>query len=91
MEGQRRSAQLRQSRHADLGHLLVVRHKDEVGVLAGVLTALQADAINVESMNIVFCSSLRRAPNLLVGHHRQGGRTVSNPSIFAVDVGLESA
>ena len=36
-------------------HLLVVRHRDEVGVLAGVLDLLREASINVEQMeNIIF-------------------------------------
>ena len=36
-------------------HLLVVRHADQVGVLAGVLDALRANDINVQEMeNIIF-------------------------------------
>ena len=77
-------------------HVLVVRHKDEVGVLAGVLTALRADAINVESMkNIVFRGSLAACAQIQVSQSpspRLVDALVSNPSIFAVDVvGLESA
>ena len=77
-------------------HVLVVRHKDEVGVLAGVLTALRADAINVESMkNIVFRGSLAACAQIQVSQapsSRLVDALVANPSIFAVDVvGLESA
>lgn len=36
--------------HADATHLLVVRHRDEVGVLAGVLDALREAGINVQEM-----------------------------------------
>jgi D-3-phosphoglycerate dehydrogenase len=40
---------------ADATHLLVVRHRDEVGVLAGVLDALREGQINVQGMdNILF-------------------------------------
>lgn len=36
-------------------HLLVVRHKDRVGVLAGVLSVLKDAGVNVEDMqNVVF-------------------------------------
>ena len=36
-------------------HLLVVRHRDRVGALAGVLTALRAAEINVQEVeNIIF-------------------------------------
>lgn len=39
----------------DATHLLVVRHRDEVGVLAGVLDALREASINVQGMdNILF-------------------------------------
>ncbi len=71
-------------------HLLVVRHKDEVGVLAGVLTALRADNINVESMkNIVFQGSLAACAHIQVSRAPSASlveQLVSNPSIFAVDV-----
>ncbi len=71
-------------------HLLVVRHKDEVGVLAGVLTALRADNINVESMkNIVFQGSLAACAHIQVSRAPLASlveQLVSNSSIFAVDV-----
>ena len=71
-------------------HLLVVRHKDEVGVLAGVLTALRADNINVESMkNIVFQGSLAACAHIQVSRAPSASlveQLVSNSSIFAVDV-----
>ena len=39
----------------DATHLLVVRHRDEVGVLAGVLDALREAGINVQEMeNVLF-------------------------------------
>lgn len=36
--------------HADASHLLVVRHRDEVGVLAGVLDTLREAGINIQEM-----------------------------------------
>jgi len=71
-------------------HLLVVRHRDEVGVLASVLTALRKGDINVQEMqNIVFqgahaaCAHIQvhaaPSPDLLI-------EIESNPAIFAVDV-----
>ena len=43
------------ARQADATHLLVVRHRDEVGVLAGVLDALREAGINVQEMeNVLF-------------------------------------
>ena len=77
-------------------HLLVVRHKDEVGVLAGVLNALRADEINVESMkNIVFRGSRAACAHIQVSQAPSAGlvdQMLANSSIFAVDVvDLESA
>ncbi len=75
-------------RHAT--HLLVVRHKDEVGVLAGVLTALRRGQINVQEMqNIVFQGALAACAQIQV--HAEPDRAVieeieSNPSVYAVDV-----
>ncbi|NRA96960.1 MAG: hydroxyacid dehydrogenase [Planctomycetes bacterium] len=41
--------------YADATHLLVVRHRDEVGVLAGVLDGLREAGINVQEMeNVLF-------------------------------------
>ncbi|MAB88760.1 MAG: hydroxyacid dehydrogenase [Planctomycetes bacterium] len=41
--------------HADATHLLVVRHRDEVGVLASVLGTLREAGINVQEMeNVLF-------------------------------------
>ena len=71
-------------------HLLVVRHKDEVGVLAGVLNALRVDEINVESMkNIVFSGSLAACAHIQVSQAPSTqlvDQILDNPSIFAVDV-----
>ncbi len=71
-------------------HLLVVRHKDEVGVLAGVLTALRADDINVGSMkNIVFQGSRAACAHIQVSQAptpRLVDELLANSSIFAVDV-----
>jgi D-3-phosphoglycerate dehydrogenase len=41
--------------YADATHLLVVRHRDEVGILAGVLDGLREAGINVQEMeNVLF-------------------------------------
>jgi D-3-phosphoglycerate dehydrogenase len=75
-------------RHAT--HLLVVRHKDEVGVLAGVLTALRRGEINVQEMqNIVFQGALAACAHIQV--HAEPDSAViqeieSNPAVYAVDV-----
>ena len=45
------------ARHTPATHLLVIRHRDEVGVLSGVLNLLKEAEINVQNMeNIVFSS-----------------------------------
>ena len=50
-------------------HLLVVRHKDEVGVLAGVLDTLRRGNINVQEMqNIVFQGSAAACAHIHVSH-----------------------
>ena len=50
-------------------HLLVVRHKDEVGVLAGVLDTLRRGSINVQEMqNIVFQGSAAACAHIHVSH-----------------------
>ncbi len=79
---------LARARHAS--HLLVVRHKDEVGVLAGVLTALRRGEINVQEMsNIVFQGALAACAHIQV--HAEPNSTVldeieSNPAVYAVDL-----
>ena len=71
-------------------HLLVVRHADEVGVLAAVLDALRQDGINVQEMeNIIFqgghaaCARIQidRAPSLQTRQHVE-----SSPHVFATSV-----
>ncbi len=50
-------------------HLLVVRHKDEVGVLAGVLDRLKQGNINVQEMqNIVFQGGAAACAHIQVSH-----------------------
>jgi len=50
-------------------HLLVVRHRDEVGVLAGVLDTLSRGQINVQEMqNIVFQGSAAACAHIHVSH-----------------------
>jgi len=79
---------LARTRHAS--HLLVVRHRDEVGVLAGVLTALQRGNINVQEMqNIVFQGALAACAQIQV--HAEPDTAVldeiaSNPAVYAVDL-----
>jgi len=71
-------------------HLLVVRHKDEVGVLAGVLTALRTGEINVQEMqNIVFQGASAACAHIQVSHAPDAtllSEIESNAFIFAVDV-----
>jgi len=79
---------LARTRHAT--HLLVVRHRDEVGVLAGVLTALRRGEINVQGMqNIVFQGALAACAHIQV--HTEPAKAVldeieTNPAVYAVDV-----
>ena len=50
-------------------HLLVVRHKDKVGVLAGVLDCLKQGNINVQEMqNIVFQGGAAACAHIQVSH-----------------------
>ena len=78
------------ARRLHASHLLVVRHKDEVGVLAHVLNSLQQANINVQEMqNIVFEGALAACAHIQVTSGP--GASVlaemeSNPAIFAVDV-----
>jgi D-3-phosphoglycerate dehydrogenase / 2-oxoglutarate reductase len=71
-------------------HLLVVRHKDEVGVLAGVLTALRKGDINVQEMqNIVFQGATAACAHIQVSHAPTTtllGEIQAHEFIFAVDV-----
>lgn len=75
-------------RHAT--HLLVVRHRDEVGVLAGVLTALQRGEINVQEMqNIVFQGALAACAHIQVNAEPDSAvikEIASSPAVYAVDV-----
>lgn len=78
------------SRSLHASHLLVVRHKDEVGVLAHVLNSLQRANINVQEMqNIVFdgahaaCAHIQVTPGPVASVVAE---IETYPSIFAVDV-----
>jgi D-3-phosphoglycerate dehydrogenase len=75
-------------RHAS--HLLVVRHKDEVGVLAGVLNALSEADINVQEMdNTVFRGAKAACAHIQLDAHPGEGLLKSlgtHPSVFAVDL-----
>ena len=79
---------LARSLHAS--HLLVVRHKDEVGVLAHVLNSLQEANINVQEMqNIVFEGARAACAHIQVNPGPDPAvltEIESNPAIFAVDV-----
>lgn len=79
---------LARSLHAS--HLLVVRHRDEVGVLAHVLNSLQGANINVQEMqNIVFEGALAACAHIQV-NPGPGSAVLAeietHPAIFAVDV-----
>ena len=71
-------------------HLLVVRHKDEVGVLASILTALRKGQINVQEMqNIVFQGSAAACAHIQVSHAPDSkllGEIEAHEFILAVDV-----
>ena len=55
------------AKRTDATHLLVVRHADQVGVLAGVLDTLRTANINVQEMeNIVFMGSLAATAHIQV-------------------------
>lgn len=76
-------------------HVLVVRHADRVGVLAGVLGVLREASINVEEMeNIIFQGGLAACARIQIASHP--GRDVlarieSNPDVYAASlVALES-
>ena len=71
-------------------HLLVVRHADQVGVLAGVLDALRADEINVQEMeNIIFQGGIAACARIQL-HGSPSAQTLDaireNDQIFAVSV-----
>ena len=71
-------------------HLLVVRHKDEVGVLAGVLDTLRRGSINVQEMqNIVFQGSAAACAHIHVSHAPDAvlvEELQKQPFVLAVDV-----
>ena len=74
-------------------HLLVVRHADEVSVLAGVLDHLRADGVNIREMdNQIFKGGGRRAPIHLSTPSASGlERIDSSSQVFATAlVSLES-
>ena len=68
----------------------MVRHKDEVGVLAHVLNSLQEANINVQEMqNIVFEGARAACAHIQVNPGPDPAvltEIESNPAIFAVDV-----
>jgi D-3-phosphoglycerate dehydrogenase len=77
-------------------HLLVVRHADEVGVLAGVLDALRSGDINVQEMeNIVFRGAKAAVARIQVGRAPSAALLAeieAAPTVFATDlVVLEGA
>jgi len=71
-------------------HMLVVRHLDRVGVLAGVLAVLKEDDVNVQEMeNIVFRGAPAACARIQL--HRSPSPAAleqlsSNPDIFATSV-----
>jgi D-3-phosphoglycerate dehydrogenase len=74
--------------HTPATHQLVIRHADQVGVLAGVLDILREADINVETMqNIVFsgghaaCARISTVGELAAGTL---ARLAAAPHIFAV-------
>tara|TARA_B100000530_G_scaffold307481_1_gene232125 strand:- start:142 stop:1359 length:1218 start_codon:yes stop_codon:yes gene_type:complete len=76
------------NRHAT--HLLVVRHRDEIGVLAGVLGTLRAGEINVQEMsNIVFRGAHAACAHIQVDSEPSESllaEIASQETIFAVDL-----
>jgi D-3-phosphoglycerate dehydrogenase len=70
--------------------LLVVRHKDKVGVLARVLTTLRTGEINVQEMqNIVFDGAHAACAHIQVDSAPSAAlvsEIEANEAIFAVDV-----
>lgn len=76
-------------------HVLVVRHADRVGVLAGVLGVLREAGVNVEEMeNIIFQGGKAACARIQIASHP--GREVlarieANPDVYAASlVALES-
>lgn len=71
-------------------HLLVVRHADRVGVLAGVLTALKEDAVNVQEMeNIVFRGATAACARIQVDQPPSAAilaKIDANPDILATSL-----
>ena len=77
-------------------HLLVIRHADQVGVLAGVLDALRQAEINVQEMeNIVFRGAKAACARIQVGRAPSAelmAEIDNAPTVFAVDlVALEES
>jgi D-3-phosphoglycerate dehydrogenase len=71
-------------------HLLVVRHADEVGVLAGVLDKLRRSEINVQEMaNIVFRGALAATAHIQVAAPPSAdllAEIEASSSVFAADL-----
>ncbi len=92
----RRSGEVRNcvnlARHTPASHLLIVRHADEVGVLATVLGTLREATINVQQMqNLIFdgaghaaCAriQLERAPGQGVLDALQGAESIYDVSVI---------
>jgi len=71
-------------------HLLVVRHVDRVGVLAGILNALKEDHVNVQEMeNIVFRGAPAACARIQVDRSPSPGalsQIEANPDILATSL-----
>ncbi|MFQ5694763.1 MAG: NAD(P)-dependent oxidoreductase [Terriglobia bacterium] len=80
--------------HSPATHVLVVRHRDRVGVLASVLSGLRSDGINVQEMeNVVFDGAeaaiarihLDRSPaNGTLEKIRAGGEDIYDLTVLAL-------
>jgi D-3-phosphoglycerate dehydrogenase len=71
-------------------HLLVVRHADRVGVLAGILQALKEDAVNVQEMeNICFRGACAACAKIQVNRSPSAealAKIEANPDILATSL-----
>ncbi len=72
------------------GWTLVVRHRDRVGVLAGVLEALREEDLNVQEMqNVIFTGNEAASATLTLEREPSAsllGRLRGHPDILAVDL-----
>lgn len=78
------------AQRTDATHTLVVRHRDEVGVLAGVLDVLREDGINVQEMeNIIFMGGGAASARIQLASAPSAAamqRLESHPAVYALSL-----